>query len=89
MARNIGFLIKNVPFASKRAETHLKLTIKAAKEMGAIGIMSQAYLDLGLLHKAKGRTGQAREYISQAIDLFEQSEAEVYLKQAKEALASL
>jgi tetratricopeptide (TPR) repeat protein len=89
MARNIGFLLKNVPFATKRAETHFKLTIEAAKEMGAIGIMSQAYFDLGLLHKAKGRTGQAREYISQAINLFEQSEAEVYLKQAKEALASL
>jgi class 3 adenylate cyclase/tetratricopeptide (TPR) repeat protein len=89
MVRNIGFLIKNVPFASKRAETHFKLTIEAAKEMGAIGILSQAYFDLGLLQRAKGRTGRARECISKAINLFEQSEAESYLKQAREALASL
>ncbi len=48
-----------------------------------------AYLDLGLLHKAKGEKDKAKEYISTAVDLFTQCEAEVYLKQAKEALESL
>jgi hypothetical protein len=44
---------------------------------------------LGLLHKAKGRLEQAKECISEAIQIFEQTEAEGFLKQAKEALASL
>jgi hypothetical protein len=41
---------------------------------------------LGLLHKAKGRRAKARECISEAVKLFEECGAEVYLKQAKEAL---
>jgi hypothetical protein len=41
------------------------------------------------LHKARGRTDQAREYVSKAIRLFEEGEAEVYLEEAKKVLASL
>ena len=89
VTRNIGFLMKNVPVAGKKGEHHFNKAIEVAKEIGAKGILSQAYLDLGLLHKAKGRIDQARECISEAIRVFEQCEAEVYLKQAKEALASL
>ena len=89
LAKNIGFLMKNVPFASQKAEAHFKKAIEAAKEIGAKGILGQAHLDLGLLHKAKKRTAQARECISEAIQIFEECEAEVYLKQAKEDLASL
>ncbi|GAI10282.1 unnamed protein product [marine sediment metagenome] len=62
VAKNIGFLIKNVPFASKKAEAHFKKAIEVAKEIGAKGVLGQAYLDLGLLHRAKGRTDQARNY---------------------------
>ena len=88
-ARNIGFMVKNVPAAGKRAENHFKRTIEIAKEVGAKGWMAVSYLDLGLLHKAKKRTDQAKECISKAIKLFEELEAAAFLKQAKEALASL
>ncbi|UCF82148.1 MAG: AAA family ATPase [Desulfobacteraceae bacterium] len=89
LARNIGFMVKNVPGAAKKAEQHFKRAIAFAKEVGTNNYLAMAYLDLGHLHKAKKRTDQARECISKAIELFEQGEAEVYLKQAKEALASL
>jgi tetratricopeptide (TPR) repeat protein len=89
MAKNIGFLIKSVPFASKKAEEHFNRAIEAAKEVGAKRTMGMAYLDLGLLYKVKGKTEQAKKCISEAIQVFEQSEAEGSLKQAKEALASL
>jgi class 3 adenylate cyclase/tetratricopeptide (TPR) repeat protein len=89
MAKNIGFLIKNVPFASKKAEEHFNRAIEVAKEIGAKGTMGMAYLDLGLLYRIKGKTEQARKCLSEAILLFEQCEAEGYLKQAKETLASL
>jgi class 3 adenylate cyclase/tetratricopeptide (TPR) repeat protein len=89
LARNIGFLIKDAPFATKKAEEHLTKAIEVAKETGARGILGQAYLDLGLLHKAKKRNEQAKACISEAISIFEQCEAEVYLKQAKGVLASL
>ena len=88
-AKNLGFLLKNIPFAGKKAEDHFNKAIVVAKEIGAKGTLAQAHLDLGLLHKSKGRTERARDCISKAIQLFEQCEAEVYLKQAKEALESL
>jgi tetratricopeptide (TPR) repeat protein len=89
LARNIGFMVKNVPAAGKKAEDHFKRSIEIAKEIGAKSWMALSYRDLGLLHKAKKRTDQAKEYISKSIELFEQCEAEVYLKQAKETLATL
>jgi len=89
LARNLGFLIRDIPFAGKKAEDHFTKAIAVAKEIGAKGVLGQAYLDLGLLYKAKGRVEQARKYISEAVQLFEECEAEIYLKQAKEAITSL
>jgi len=82
-------IIKNVSSAIKRAEDHFKKAIAVAKEIGAKSILGQACFGLGLLHKAKRRTDKARECLSEAIELLEQCEAELYLNQAKEALASL
>jgi hypothetical protein len=89
MIRNLVFIVKNVPFASRKAEHHYTEAIAVGKEIGAKGFLGQAYLDLGLLHKAKGRKDKAREFISEAAQTFEQCKAELYLKQAKEALATL
>jgi class 3 adenylate cyclase/tetratricopeptide (TPR) repeat protein len=89
IAKNLGFLIRNVPFAGKKAEDHFNKAIEVAREIGAKGVLGQAYLDLGLLHKSKGRTEQAKKCISEAIQLFEECEAVVYLKRAKVVLASL
>jgi tetratricopeptide (TPR) repeat protein len=89
IARNIGFLVKNVPFADKKADNHFHKAIEIAEEIGAKSISGPAYLDWGRLHKAKKRKDQARECISKAVKLFEQCEADVYLKQANEALESL
>jgi len=89
IAKNIGFLIKTIPFAHRKAEGHLTKAIQTAKKIGAKGILSQASLDMGRLHQAKGRTGEARKYMSEAIRLFEECEADVFLKQAREALAAL
>ena len=87
--KNIGFLVKNVPFAKQKAAANLNKAIEIAEEIGAKGFLGMAYLDLGLLHKAKGEKDKARECISTAAHLFEQCEAEVYLTQAREALESL
>ena len=55
MAKNIGFILKNVPSAAKKAVEHFNRAIEGAKEIGAKGIEGQAYLDLGHLQKLKGR----------------------------------
>ena len=87
--KNAGFLLKTIPVASTRAEFHFNKAIETASEIGAKGVLAQAYLDLGLLHKAKKRKDQAKKCISDAVQLFEQCKADVYLKQANEALESL
>jgi tetratricopeptide (TPR) repeat protein len=89
LAKNIGFLVKNVPFAAKKSEEHFNKAIELLKEIGAKGFLGMAYLDLGLFYKTGKRTDQVRECISEAIHIFEEREAEVYLKQAKNALQSL
>jgi tetratricopeptide (TPR) repeat protein len=89
MAKNLGFLVRNVPFAGKKAEEHFNKAIEVAKEIGAKAVLGSSYLDLGSLYKARKRTDQARECILEAINIFQECEAEIYLEKAKKELASL
>jgi hypothetical protein len=84
--KNIGFIVKSVPFAAKKAENHFRKSIEAAETMGAMGILGQAWLDLGRLHKASKKTECARECFVKAIEVFELCGLEVFKKQAKEEL---
>jgi class 3 adenylate cyclase/tetratricopeptide (TPR) repeat protein len=77
------------PLAGKKAGTYFRHTIESAKEIGAKGVLGQAYLHLGLLYKAKGKTDKSGKYFSRAVQYLNRCEAEVYLSQAKENLASL
>jgi hypothetical protein len=50
ICKNLGFILKEVPFARRRAETYLCKIIQVGKEIGASGYMqSQAELNLELL----------------------------------------
>ena len=89
MVKNIRSLVKLVPGAARKAEEHFNKAIEVAGEIGARSVLGQAHLGLGLLHKAKDRKEKARESISRAIEIFEAIEADGFLKQAREALASL
>lgn len=89
MLKNITFLLKTIPFAARRAETHLRKASELYREIGAKGTLASALLDLGNLHKAKKRIEQAREHIAEAAQLFEKCEAKNYLNQAKNALKAI
>ena len=67
MIKNVGFLIKNVPFASKKAESYFNKAIDSAKHYGAKGFLGMACLGLSLLFKAKKRNQQAKKCVSDAI----------------------
>jgi class 3 adenylate cyclase/tetratricopeptide (TPR) repeat protein len=88
MISNFGFLVRHAWVASKKAEAYLKEAITMANEIDAKGLLGQASLELGALYKVKGRSAQALKYISEAFNIFQQCHADIYLKQAKEALAS-
>jgi len=89
VAKNIGFLIKNIPFAAKKAESYFQSAIGQFDEMGAKGWVGRVSLDLGRLHKMKGRREEAEKYFTDAIRLFEECEADGFLQEAREELASL
>ena len=89
MAKNVGFILKNVPSAGKKAEEHFNRAIEVAKEIGAKGVQGEAYMGLGRLYKAKGRSDKARDSFIAAVAILEECQSEVFLKQAKEALSSL
>ena len=91
MAKNIGFLVKTVPLATQTAEKHFNKAIELFKDIGMKNFLGQAYLSLGLLHKAnrKTDTDRAKQCILEAVNIFQELEAEGWLKQANEALDSL
>jgi len=89
IVRNLGFLIKNVPFAAKKAEDHFNKAIEVAQKIGGKGLLAQAHFNLYMLHKAKKRKDNARECITKSIEYFELCEAETFLKHARQELASL
>ncbi len=89
IAKNIGFLVKNVPFAAKKAEEHFNKAIELFKSFGVKSHLGQTYLSLGNLYKATKRTDQAKNSIMEAIDIFQECEAHGYLEQANEVLSSL
>jgi len=88
LARNFRFIMRNILVAGKKAEENLKRSAEVARSIGAIGILGQASLGLGLLYKEKGKAGEAETYILEAIEAFEKCGATGYLKQAREALAA-
>ena len=63
--------------------------IEAANEIGAEGMMAEAYLSLGILDQQKKRNAQAREHLEKAIKIFDSTGAHLYLQQTIDALKSL
>ena len=84
--RNFGVLIKNGPVANRKAEKHLNEALSIAHAIGAKETAGRAHLALGLLHKSKGRHEKARECLLAAVHIFEECEAQLYVKMAEEAL---
>jgi hypothetical protein len=81
--------MKNVPFASKKAEDHFQKCIELTEEIGAHGYRGLSYLELGRLNQARKKTDKARQFIVRAIEILEECKAEQFLQQAKQALKSL
>jgi len=87
-ANNLIFLIKNVPFAFRKAQTHYLKSIEVSEEIGAMSILGQAWYDLGYLYGLKGQIEKGRECIRKSIAAFEKCKAGFFLNRAKESLAS-
>lgn len=89
MVRNIGFLVRSVPFAGQKAEKHLNSALEVAREIGATATMGMALFSLAQLYSHKGKRDRAKSMLLEAIELFEQREAKEHLNKAREFLESL
>jgi tetratricopeptide (TPR) repeat protein len=89
MSFSLLILIGSIPDAVQKAKDYRNKAIELAREIGAKGELGISYLNLGLLHSAEGDKGKAKQYISEAVSLFEQCRLENSLRQAKAALESL
>lgn len=87
--KNLPFLVSTVPFADGKAQKHLGEAIRLSKEIGARLQLGQAYLSLGLLHRAKKRKEKAKECLTEAVQLLTECEADGPLREAQDALKSL
>jgi len=89
MMKNIGFLMKNLPGAAKKAERHFQRTIELAEETRSYLFGGLSWMELGRMFKAKKKREKAGDCLEEAIKVFKMLENEFYLAQAREALASL
>ncbi|MBN2283978.1 MAG: AAA family ATPase [Deltaproteobacteria bacterium] len=86
---NAAFLKDTLPTAHETAAEYFMTAIEKAGEIGAKSVHGQACLDMGRLHKLKGKKEEAAKYLTEATHIFEQIGAEIFLKQAQEESASL
>jgi len=89
MTKNIRFLAKNVPFASRKAVEHFSRAIELSRVIGEKSVLCLVYLDLGLFHKWSKENEKAKECLKAAIEILEESGPSPNLEKAREALALL
>ena len=85
--KNVGLLLRKLPFAGQTAEECFRSAADIAGEIGARWLQGRVYLDWGFFHRGKKRHAEARICFSSALELFKECEAEVYIKETQEALA--
>jgi tetratricopeptide (TPR) repeat protein len=85
--KNLGFILKEVPFARRKAKAYLTGVIEVGKVAGARGfVQGHALLNLGLLHQQNGMQEQAKECLVEAQRIFSQCESEMSSQQIQRAL---
>jgi tetratricopeptide (TPR) repeat protein len=87
--KNAWFLLRTLPVASRLAERHLRDAVDIGTQIHANLRLALANLDLGMLYSHKKRFKSARNFLDRSIDLFDRCGADVYLAEARAALAAL
>ncbi len=87
--RNVFFLLSHLPFADRRAVSYLTNAVESSARSGFKGNRARALMALGELHAFRKRPEQARKCWQEAIEIYEETKAEVYHRKAREALAAL
>jgi class 3 adenylate cyclase/tetratricopeptide (TPR) repeat protein len=89
MAKNIGFLMRNVPNASNNALDHFNRAVELSRQIDSKGFLGLTYLELGRFYQSKKEIPKAIESFSNAARLFKEIGAAINLKRAEGSWASL
>ncbi|MDR4498995.1 MAG: AAA family ATPase [Candidatus Scalindua sp.] len=87
--RNLGFLLRTLPFAARKARHHLEEVVQRARKTGMPEFLARSLLNLGLLCKAKKRYEEARQYLEEAQQIVEPLELLSLREKIDTALESL
>ena len=88
--KNLGFILKEVPFAKRKAKAYLNRVKQVGEAVGATGFVhGHALLNLGLLHQQSGSQEQAKECLVEAQRLLSQCNSETGCQQVRQALRAL
>jgi class 3 adenylate cyclase/tetratricopeptide (TPR) repeat protein len=88
--KNLGFILKEVPFARRKAKAYLNQVKQVGEAVGAVGFVhGHALLNLGLLHQQCGSQKQAKECLVEAQCLLSQCNSETSAKKIQQALAAM
>ena len=86
LVNNFGFLAKNMPFASRKSETHFCNAIEHATQCGGRGLLGQAHLGLGQLYDAQKKKSEAMRHLSEAVRIFDEIGSDINHDTAMKAL---
>jgi len=89
LARNVGFLLRTIPVAGRRAEQYLTQAVEGAERIGARGFGAMTHVSLGKLAVTRKQPGKARGHFLSALALQEQCGAATLAKETRAALAQL
>lgn len=88
--KNLGFILKEVPLAKRKAKAYLNKIIQVGREVEARGyVQGHALLNLGLLHQQSGSHKQAKECLVEAQRILSQCNSETGSQQVRQALTAL
>ena len=85
--RNIGFLIRTMPFAAAKARRHLEAAIDDFRRLDAPYFIAANLSNLGLLHASKGRSAEAKACFEEARSIAAAVEAGALVNNIDAALA--
>jgi tetratricopeptide (TPR) repeat protein len=89
LLQNLGFILRTLPRAARKAQYHLDEAIRRARALEMPGILARALLDLSMLSQARKRVAEARVALEEARDITERWASPPLQAKICAALASL
>ena len=89
LRQNLGFLLRTLPHAARKAHYHLDEAIRRARALEMPDILARALLDLSMFYQARKRMAEARVSLEEARDITERWASPSLQAKICAALASL